>query len=279
MAWSNTNDAIDRCIMCTQRQQKKVAEENSLYFGILQKALPPPPPDETKATDDAQQHGNIDELSNNVSNHVPATTSVSTDRPHHGKSVHKASPKPSSSLSSGSSSSSGGGGGASGSGSSSSSGGSSSGRSSQKAQSSSGNRHRPSSGLKLHEGNRERSSSVSRQNQQQSSLATPSSPVATEQPTTPTSPVSPASTTPSTVAGINNAITSSAPPPSATTIANGDIPLVDGAAQVPAQVIPTGVGGGMSISGKKQATVRAVPRVDQPATTAQEKVNGEKILL
>ena len=164
-------------------------------------------------------------------------------------------------------------GGASGSGS-----GSGGGRASQKAQSSSGNRHRPSSGLKLHEGNRERSSSINRQNQQQSSLATPSSPVATEQPTTPTSPASPTptTTTPGIAAGINT-ITSSAPP-TAVSVANGDVPLVDGAVQGPtgpALSAASGGGGGgvMSMSGKKQATVRAVPRVDQPATTAQDKVS------
>lgn len=63
-------------------------------------------------------------------------------------------------------------------------------------------------------------------------------------------------------------------------VANGDVPLVDGAVQAPAQAVPAAggatakVGGVMSISGKKQATVRAVPRVDQPATTAQEKVSN-----
>ena len=259
-----------------QRQQKKVAEENSVYFGILQKALPAPPPNETKATDDPQHPGSVEELSNNVSNHVPTAagsvgsgvTSSSSDRHHHGKSGHKISPRSSSSLSSTSNSSSGGGGG-SGSGSG-GGGGGSSGRTSQKAQSSSGSRHRPSSGLKLHE-SRERSSSVSRQNQQQSSLAA-SSPVA-EQPTTPTSPVSPSSTSASSGAGLN-AITSSSSP-AAAALANGDIPLVDGAA-AGAQALSTSGAkvGVVSMSGKKQATVRAVPRMDQPLTTAQDKVTS-----
>ena len=255
-----------------QRQQKKVAEENSVYFGILQKALPPPPPDQTKATDESHQPSGVEEICNNVSNHVPtagvgssSSSSSSSERHHHGKSGHKISPRSSSSSSSVSNS-----GGGSGFG-----GGSGSGRTShsQKARSSSDSKHRLSSGLKIqqHEA-RERSSLVNRHQQQSSASAT--SPVASaEPPSTPTSPVSPTSTS-GTVESIATIPASTAP-----VMANGDIgggsSSVEGsgglvATQSSSATAGTKVG---VVLGKKQATVRAVPRTDQPLTTAQEKVS------
>ena len=55
-------------------------------------------------------------------------------------------------------------------------------------------------------------------------------------------------------------------------VANGDIgSLTDGGV---AAAQPSSVGSKVGVvSGKKQATVRAVPRTDQPLTSAQEKVN------
>ena len=55
-------------------------------------------------------------------------------------------------------------------------------------------------------------------------------------------------------------------------VANGDVGSVvveGGLTAAQAASVGTKVG---VVSGKKQATVRAVPRVDQPLTTAQEKV-------
>lgn len=67
---------------------------------------------------------------------------------------------------------------------------------------------------------------------------------------------------------------SSSPP---ALLANGDVPLADGGgtltvadAQQASAATANKVG---VVSGKKQATVKAVPRTEQPLPTAQEKVH------
>lgn len=189
-------------ISLLQRQQKKVTEENSIFFDILQKALPAPTPEETP--DSPQQGADDGPHTSNSSNHTvsnhhsssqSAAVSVEHHQPHSGggKSGNKISPKSSNGSNS---------------------------KTSQKSQSSSSSRHRPNTGLR---------SSSSSQESKDSSLSKSSDP--------------------------------GSPTGASGSVPNGDLPPR-----------PPSAGKVHLPTGKKQATVKAVPRVDQPPTTLHDKV-------